>query len=333
MGAWVDSLPDDARSKLLDWDLLDITVSMASKVLTDHIDEWNESILADGRTENHANITKVHSLRIINACKFFKFRDIKAEPVKQYLALQQRSNGISIETRNSHLRAIKQFCKWMVEEERANESPLMGLKMLNAQTDRRRTRRALSITELKKLIKTTKSGPMRGKTSGRERALIYCLACETGLRSSEIRSLNTGSFSLITSPPTVTVEASNSKRRRRDTLSLSSELTTDLRKHLANKLPNAKAFSLPKRSADMLKDDLVRAKIEYVDPDTGAYLDFHSLRVTCATLLALGGASPATSQARMRHSSIELTMNTYTKLGMSGQDEALQALPKFSTGA
>lgn len=205
--------------------------------------------------------------------------------------------------------------------------------MLNVQTDRRRMRRALSVTDLLNLLEKTRKGPLRGKTTGSERALIYWVAVETGLRASEIRSLCAGSFNLLATPPTVTVEAAYSKRRRRDTLSLTPELATDLRTHLANKLPNAKAFTLPIRSADMLKDDLERAGILYRDPNTDEVFDFHSLRVQCATNLARGGAYPAVAQARMRHSTIELTMNTYTRLGQDGQTEALAALPKLSDRA
>ena len=60
----------------------------------------------------------------------------------------------------------------------------------------------------------------------------------------------------------------------------------------------------------MLKDDLRRAGIEYIDSETAEYFDFHSLRVQHATDLAKGGASVAVAQARMRHSDPKLTMNT-----------------------
>ena len=59
--------------------------------------------------------------------------------------------------------------------------------------------------------------------TGPERALLYRLASETGLRSSEIRQLTEESFILGASPPTVSVAAKDSKRRRKDTLPLREE--------------------------------------------------------------------------------------------------------------
>ncbi|MEE9128453.1 MAG: tyrosine-type recombinase/integrase [Phycisphaerales bacterium] len=179
----------------------------------------------------------------------------------------------------------------------------------------------------------TRHGPTRGQTTGPERSLVYWTAAETGLRASEIRSLTASSFDLAATPPTVVVAAAYSKRRRRDTLSLTDDLAAQLRTHLAKKLPSAAAFTIPGRTADMLKADLGRAGVPYRDPDSNEVFDFHSLRYQCASNLARGGAHPAVMQARMRHSSITLTMNVYTRLGQDGQTAALDALPRLSVGA
>jgi len=105
----------------------------------------------------------------------------------------------------------------MVRERRAVEGPFAHLKGLNTRTDRRHDRRALSVEELQQLIQTTYNGPTRqgrnrcGKPAwimtGPERSMLYRLAAETGLRSSELRSLTRASFDLDAETPTVTVEA------------------------------------------------------------------------------------------------------------------------------
>lgn len=346
LAQWVEDLPDPTRERLIGFDLLDLRAALASQSLQQHLDEWRESIINDGRTENHADTVRTHAGRIVQACGFARYSDIEPETIKAYLAKRQRQDkldresgnydprrGFSIETRNSHVLAIKQFCKWMVTERRAVESRVVVLHKLNVETDRRRVRRALSTDEIEVLLTTTNSGPSRGRTTGPERATAYWLASETGLRSGEIRSLTANSFDLDIDPPTVTVEAVNSKRRRRDTLAFTSDLAARLRIQLRNKLPTAPAFNLPKRTADMLKDDLRRAGIEYIDSETAEYFDFHSLRVQHATDLARGGASVAVAQARMRHSDPKLTMNIYTRLGKDGQTAALAALPKRSLSA
>lgn len=329
LARWVDGLTDDVRAKLIDWSILDQRASMVAMPLTDHINDWYQSILNDGRTQAHADLLKTRVSRLITACGFARFAHITELEVQAYLS----GLTCSTQTRNHTVRAIKQFASWMVRHGRATQSPVSGLKMLNVRADRKRVRRALSLDDLLKLLNTTRHGPTRGKTTGPERSLIYWMGAETGLRASELRSLTAGSFDLGATPPTVTVEAAYSKRRRRDTISLTDDLAAQLRTHLASKLPSAAAFTLPGRTADMLKADLERAGIPYRDPDTGEVFDFHSLRYQCASNLARGGAHPSVMQARMRHSSITLTMNIYARLGQDGQAAALDALPRLSVGA
>jgi hypothetical protein len=64
--------------------------------------------------------------------------------------------------------------------------------------------------------------------------------------------------------------------------------------------------------------------------ERGRTVDVHALRHTFGTLLSKGGVSPRTAQAAMRHSKIDLTMNTYTDpklLDVAGAMDALPALP------
>src|SRR6185436_4222634 len=117
----------------------------------------------------------------------------------------------------------------------ASESPLAHLQAQNARTDRRHDRRALSVEELRRLIQTAHEGPVRFRISGAERAIIYQLAVESGLRANELRSRTRGSFDLDAAEPTVTVEAAYSKRRREDTLPLRPAMAAHLKAHLDRK--------------------------------------------------------------------------------------------------
>ena len=92
------------------------------------------------------------------------------------------------------------------------------------------------------------------------------------------------------------------------------------------------ALNVPYKTAEMLRTDLERAGLPYID-DAGEVFDFHSLRVQCATNLARGGAHPTVAQARMRHSTIKLTMDLYTRVNPGERSAAaLEALPNLSTG-
>jgi hypothetical protein len=64
--------------------------------------------------------------------------------------------------------------------------------------------------------------------------------------------------------------------------------------------------------------------------ERGRTVDVHALRHTFGTLLSKGGVTPRTAQAALRHSDVNLTMNTYTNpklLDVAGAMEALPALP------
>ena len=56
--------------------------------------------------------------------------------------------------------------------------------------------------------------------------------------------------------------------------------------------------------------------LAYIDGD-GRVVDFHALRATYITMLVRSGASVKEAQELARHSDPKLTMNVYTKLGIS----------------
>jgi integrase len=62
----------------------------------------------------------------------------------------------------------------------------------------------------------------------------------------------------------------------------------------------------------MLRIDLMNVGIP--SSDVGRVVDFHALRTTFITSLARAGVAPAMAQKLARHSDINLTLGTYTKL-------------------
>ena len=72
--------------------------------------------------------------------------------MERYLADRRTWDNLSATSCNHCLRALKGFCRWMVDERRASESPVARLGALNVQTDRRHERRALTIDEVRRLI-------------------------------------------------------------------------------------------------------------------------------------------------------------------------------------
>jgi hypothetical protein len=61
-------------------------------------------------------------------------------------------------------------------------------------------------------------------------------------------------------------------------------------------------------------------------------LDFHGQRTTFITGLARAGVAPATAQRLARHSDINLTLGTYTRLGIDDLATAVGSLPALHVG-
>lgn len=163
--------------------------------------------------------------------------------------------------------------------------------------------------------------------------MLYTVAAYTGLRASELASLTPGSFRLDETPPTVTVLAGYSKHRRQDVLPLHPSLVESLRPWLAGKKAATPvwpgAWARSKSAGKTLQRDLKVAGIPYID-DQGLYADFHALRHTFITNMIKSGINPKTAQSLARHSTIDLTMNVYTKLTIADQASAIATLPAFA---
>jgi integrase len=298
------------------------------KPMEEHLEEFRHSLLAKGNTTKHADQTVYRAKRIIEGCKFVFWNDIQPSKVQRYLAeLRSGQECMSAQTSNYYLKSIKQFAKWMVQDGRAPMSPLEHLRTINARTDKRRERRALDPDELRLLLETTVAAPERFGMCGYERALLYRLAAESGLRASELRSLTVASFDFIRY--TITVEAGYSKHRRQDELPLRADMAAELEKLFAHKMRDAQAFNVPDKPAKMLQADLADAGIDYID-ESGRVFDFHALRGQCASLLAASGIHPKVAQSIMRHGDINLTMSRYTHVLRGQESEAIAKLPDLS---
>jgi len=97
--------------------------------LKEHLEDFCSSLQARGNTPEYCNLTHYRAERICNGCKFLMWNDIQASKVQKFLTeLKKAENGISVKTCNYYLKSLKQFCRWMVQDRRADESPLEHLK-------------------------------------------------------------------------------------------------------------------------------------------------------------------------------------------------------------
>src|SRR5262245_40129660 len=295
---WIEDLSPKLAERLLALGLLDRAHLAIARPLLEHVEDFHQALLPE-RNKRHVEQIVAKVKRVIGGCSFKVWQDIQADAVDRYLrTLRSGADPVGIQTSNYYLGAMRQFCRWMVAHGRVSASPLNVLRPLNAAVDRKRVRRALTEKELTSLLRAAERGPVRVGMTGKERALIYRLAVETGLRAGELRSLTKASFDLTTSsPPTVAVEAAYSKRRRRDVLPLRADTAKALAAWLRNRKSSARAFDLPSQSAvrKAFGADLAKAKVK--DPKNRLNaVDFHSLRHTFLTNLARAGVHPKTAQ-------------------------------------
>ena len=159
-------------------------------MLSEHIEDFRKSL---GDTTKHARQTARSVKQVFEACQFRMWIDIQASTFFNYLNKLKNNDDMSQRTFNFYLKAGKQFCKWMVQDQRASQSPLEHLKA-DTITKRKRQRRVLNADEIRSLLEATKAAPEHFGMTGYERALLYRLAVETGLRANELRNLKVSSF-------------------------------------------------------------------------------------------------------------------------------------------
>ena len=356
--SWLSELPRQTQQRLIDIGLVDGRRAAVSLPLRDALDAFTKSLEAKGTTGKHVRLLTTRITNVLDRAGLRHWSDISGSKLLSTLEEMRRDEvddegniverGISAQTFNFYIQAMKQFCRWAVRERRIAESPVSHLTGINAKTDRRHDRRALTSLELATLIRVTADGPVRFGMTGHERALLYRLAAETGLRVAELRSLRPSSFDLDPDEPAVTVAAAYSKRRREDTIPLRPEMAERLAFHVGMIVDDSPVFRLPDKTAKMLREDLSdarehwleqaktpqerarRARSEFLKYRTKAGVaDFHALRHTFITNLARGGVHPKVAQDLARHCDINLTMSRYSHTELAERAEALAKLPVY----
>jgi integrase/recombinase XerD len=268
-----------------------------------------------------------------------------------------RTKGRSAQTYNHYLKSLKSFTRWLVRDRRIHVDPVAYVTRLNVATDRRHDRRALSPDEFARLLEAARVGKSIEGISGPDRAMMYALAAWTGFRKGEIGSLTLRSLNLEGNPPTATVLASFSKRRRQDTQVLHPDLAQQLQAWLATKTGlgpddllfpvSARAGGTERKTHKMMQMDLESARTAWIKEaksdeeklerektdflayvtHAGRYADFHSGRHLFITSLERAGIRPKVAQTLARHSDIRLTLGIYTHAELADQTAAIGVLP------
>ena len=234
------------------------------------------------------------------------------------------------------------------------------LRLPDAETRGRRkwTKQALTLDNLEPCLEraraTLADNPQflaRQERLGWERMLIYKTLLLTGLRKGELASLTVGDLDLSPEAGRVarlTIRAIEAKAGESAEIPLRADLAENLRAWLDDRLRtvqsvaeacdepvpdrlpmDARVFRVPAGLVRILDRDLAVAGIPKRD-DRGRVMDVHAQRHTFGTHLSRAGVPARATQAAMRHSTLDLTMQLYTDprlLDIAGAIDALPALP------
>ena len=282
----------------------------------------------DNTTPKHRKLTMTRVRRLVEGCGFRSVGEIDAEKVEACLKQVRQADDLGARTYNHYLQAIDEFGKWLVASRRLVTNPVAGIERLNAETDVRHKRRALSPEDVSRLVESARSsGEDVQGYSGELRARAYLVSFFTGLRRQELGSLTPRSFKLDDAQPTLTVEAACSKHRRKDTLPVHPELVVLVREWVRGVGPDELLFPRIERKKTwlMVKKDLERVGIPYETHEGIA--DFHAAgRHSHITGLLRNGATLVEARELARHADVRMTMK-YTHIGLADQADALAGLP------
>ena len=332
----------------------------AAASIESHLEAFISSKRSEGLTERHVTETASMIRDATNGCGWKILGDLAPEDLDLHItrkrapkttSQKKRPKAWTPRTAHKHITALRTFARWCVADGRLGADPLARVK--KPAPTRQRLRRMLLIEEWRWLRSVTEHGPDLMKMDGHSRRLLYELAIQTGLRSTELRSLTRSCLALDADQPHILLDASKTKNRKAARQYVQPDLAADLKRISARAMPGAPVFIMPRREkvATMLRMDLKSARQAWLDEagidaaermrrestdfllaedHDGRVFDFHALRHTCGAWAAVGGASPKALQTLMRHSSITLTLDTYGHLLPDEAAETVNRMPQFA---
>ena len=329
----------------------------AAASIESHLEAFNASKRSEGRTERHVTETDKMIRDTANGCGWTTLGDLSPEELERFITRKRaptetdegkKPRAWTPRTAHKYITALRTFARWCVADGRLAADPLARVK--KPAPTRQRARRMLLVDEWRWLRPVTGHGPERMGMDGHTRRLLYELAIQTGLRSSELRSLTRSCMKLDADRPYVMLEGNRTKNRKTARQYVRPELAVELTHYITRTMPGAQVFAMPRREhvATMLRADLSAARVARLneagtdatervkregsdfllaEDHDGQIIDFHALRHTCGAWAALGGASPKAIQTLMRHSSITLTLDTYGHLLPDEAAETVARMP------
>ena len=361
LATWLESLPQSFVNRLVKLDLLDSRRLAAGQPLSDHVAAYRAWLEGKRRNPKHVALTIRRVERVIETASAAYWSSLTPEAVENALRRIQKERGLSNNTRNKYLTAATSFCNFMVKEGRAATSPAAGIEAIEVEDSE--YRRALEPEEAQRLIAAAAAGPdqsgldrksnHRWYMTGPERALLYSVGLQTGFRAGALRRLKVSDFDLEGESPSVRLKGLRATKNKKDMVQvLQPQTAAALRQLFTKKLPDSPAFGMPSETklAAVLRSDLEAARAAWIEEgetpeerakraqsgflaaedEDGRRVDFHALRTTTGTMLALLDVPRAVTQRIMGHSNYATTDKYYTRVNQDERRSVIDKLPDLS---
>lgn len=290
--------------------------------LSQHLEEWRQELVQANRSHAHVTGRKRHLERFAKVAAARRISDVHPENVSRFVErfLGQRPRPRA-RTVNAHLSSVRAFARWCVRTGRVVVDPLPFVPRLDERGDRARERRALTVKQVRTLLKVARA---------RGRAAWYLLAVWAGLRRGDLERLTWGAVNLdwhaVDGRSWGLVTISRGKARRTDRVPLHPEAVDALRAlRPALVTPAARVFPHSVQNRTRIRD-FKAAGIPEQD-ESGRVADLHSLRMTLHGWLVAHGVHPRVAQGILRHANYQTTASAYTDLDLRSAAEAMSAIP------
>jgi integrase len=300
-------------------------------IIEELIPQWLASLESRGCGKDHLKRQVAKLERVCKECEWKRVKDIRQGDFEGLVNRWRKKNkttrlkfsGMSAQTLIHYYRAVRAFGQFLMDRGIVLANPIREMQMQQPATDRRLIRRTLTEEEFNRLLATTiEVDRTRANLDASDRRLLYLAASWTGLRLMELLSIR---FCDLVEGAIV-LDGGRTKNGKEVRQPVPGDLLQQLQS-LRRGQPATTRVWEPARAVSTaitpaLKADLDDAGIPFRTPEGQA--DFHSLRGLYITRLALAGVPLAVTQKLARHSDPKITMNVYTRLGLTDLGAAVQ---------
>ena len=106
--------------------LVDRTADHRKRPLSEHVADWRAALRSAGRGEDYVSLRVGRVEAAVDRCGFRFTPDLSQDRLDALLC-RMREGGLSVQTTNHWLAAVRQFCRWMADNGRLAGDPFARL--------------------------------------------------------------------------------------------------------------------------------------------------------------------------------------------------------------